>query len=410
MTFIRFPRPRGDIRRPAPADPPRPLWQLGHVIPRLLVAVCLVDIALRFVSIDPLTFRAWEALRRYRPLRAAFEPNRQYYNGQSYGDLAVMGNLRALRQYRTEVFTTDALGFRNPPDVLGDEVSAILAGDSFAAGAGVSDDETVSSRLSQLGRCVVYNAGSEAPGVGPDLIEAIARELNMRSRLVIRLYAEDGDVPGIPTRWETTLRKLTAWTPTEVRGLVGRLRGIFTVSPLEILSQRALKNLEDDRFLPNSYAGNVVRATLYNGDSMLFRASHVTNFHRRREVAADYWRWFRDELRKARLDLLVVLVPSKYRVYRPFLVDQRPVGQGADDYLDRLERELRAAGVSVLNLTAVVSAEAVRSLERGEYLYWLDDIHWNARGIALAAAEIREHWPLSEASCRTPRSRVVQRP
>src|SRR2546425_9520291 len=101
------------IRRPPRSTlfPYTTLFRSGHVIPRLLVAVCLVDIALRFVSIDPLTFRAWEALRRYRPLRAAFEPNRQYYNGQSYGDLAVMGNLRALRQYRTEVFTTDALGF-----------------------------------------------------------------------------------------------------------------------------------------------------------------------------------------------------------------------------------------------------------------------------------------------------------
>src|SRR5438552_1939928 len=173
--------------------------RLGHVILCLLVVACLVDIAFRFVSIDPITFRAWEALRRYHPLGAAFEPNRHYYNERSYGDLAAMGNLRALRQYRPEVFTTDALGFRNAAHVLDAEVGAILAGDSFAVGSGVNDDETLSSRLSKSGGCVVYNAGSEGPGTGPEWIVAIARRLNLRSRLVIRLYSEDSDVLAIPT-------------------------------------------------------------------------------------------------------------------------------------------------------------------------------------------------------------------
>src|SRR5207245_6944142 len=106
--------------------------------------------------------------------------------------------------------------------------------------------------------------------------------------------------------------------------------------------------------------------------------------------------------------LLVLLVPGKYTVYRPFLVNQRPVGQGAGDYLDRLERQLREAGIPVLNLTPFLSAEAGRYLERGEYLYWLDDIHWNALGIALAAAAIRARWPAASAPCGAPQSLIVQ--
>src|SRR5438132_5126668 len=195
-------------------------WQLGRVIPALLVAVLLVDIALRFVSIDPLTFRAWEAMERYRPPGAAFEPNRRYYNSRSYGDLAAVGNLRELRQYRTEVFTTDALGFRNAAHVLDAEVGAILVGDSFAVGSGVRDEETLSSSLSRLWGCVVYNVGSEIPGVGPDQIPAIARRLSMRSRLVIRLHAEDAQEPTISTSWQVTVRKLVAWAPGEVRTVV----------------------------------------------------------------------------------------------------------------------------------------------------------------------------------------------
>ena len=388
----------------------RSLGRLGRVIPRLLVAVCLVDIALRFVSVDPLTFRAWEALRRDRPSGMAFAPNRRYYNERSYGDLAAMGNLRELRQYRREVFTTDALGFRNAAQVLDAEVDAILVGDSFVVGSGVSDTETLASRLSKPGDCSVYDAGGEGPGIGPDQILAIARRLNMRGRLVLRLYTEDSEAQTLPTRWETTVGRLVASAPADARGLVGRLRGVLSVSPLRILSERALKTLADDRILPNSYAGKVVRATLSTGDSMLFLAKHVNAFYSRGEVGADYWKWLRGELQKARLDLLVVLVPGKYTVYRPFLGNSPPAGQGAGGYLDRLERALRAAGVPVLNLTPLLSAEAARSLERGEYLYWLDDIHWNARGIALAAAAIKEKWPLTGTSCRAPRSLVVQKP
>ena len=204
--------------------------------------------------------------------------------------------------------------------------------------------------------------------------------------------------------------------PAEVRRLVGRLRGLVGVSPLQILTGRVMKVVADDRIFPNRYADNVIRATLYNGDTMLFLPDEVDNFYRRREIALDNWRWLRDELGKARVDLLVVLVPNKYTVYRSFLVDQRPGGQGAD-YLDRLERALRAGGIPVLNLTPVLSAEAARRVKHREYLYWLDDIHWNALGIALGAAVIREHWPLNEASCSTTlswgntlRSQAVQKP
>ncbi len=267
-------------------------WSLGYVIPRLLVAVFLVDAALRFMSIDPLTFRAWEAVSRYRPAGAAFEPNRRYRNARSYGDLTAMGNLPGLRQYRTEVFTTDALGFRNAAHVLDTQIGAILIGDSFAVGSGVSDDETVSARLGQFWGCVVYNAGSEAWAVVPDQILPILQRLDLRGRTVIRLYSEDS--------------------------------------------------------------------------------------------------------------------PGKYTVYRPFLVDQRQPGAGAGDYLDRLEGELRAMGVPVLNLAPFLSAQAARHLERGEYLYWLDDIHWNARGIGLAAAAIRAQWPATSAPCGAPPSLVVQ--
>jgi hypothetical protein len=377
-------------------------WQLGTVIPRLLAGVALVGMALRFLPVDPLTFRAWEVLTRDRPPGMAFEPNRRYYNARASGDLAALGNVPTLRQHRPEQFTTDALGFRNPPSILTEEISAILAGDSFAVGSGVSDDETLSSQLSALTGCVVYNAGSEVGRVMPDDIVTVAQGLNMRGRLVMRLVAEAADPPTIPTPQASLVRALEARMTAGMRALAGRLMGFVDVSPLQIVSTRAWKALEDDRILPNKYASRVVKATLTTGDVMLFRAPQADHADQPRGVALDYWRWLRDDLQQAQLDLLVVLVPSKYRVYRPFVADPGLVRRAPDDSWDQFAGDLRAAGMSVLDLTPVLSVAAARSLEHGEYLYWLDDIHWNARGIAAAAAVIQDQWRVPASSCRSP--------
>ena len=380
--------------------------QLKKVIPGLLAAVCLMDIGSRFMSIDPLTFRPWEALVRYRPPDAPFEPNRTYYNKRAYGDLAALGNLPQFRQYRTERFTTDTLGYRNAPHVVDEEVSAILVGDSFGLGLGVNDNETLSSKLSTPGGCIVYNASSSAFGrVGrgiPDEILGVAHRLHLRNRLVIRVYAEDSGVPAPDTPLQKRMRKLVASTPAVARHLVGRLKGLIEVSPLRMLSGRALRTVGDDEILPNADAPSVMKATLSNGDSILFLTSEADNFYRRREVTMGYWRWLRDGLRPAHFDLMVVLVPSKYRVYRRFLVNPQTLGREGNDYPDRLEQALKAEGIPVLNLTSLLSDKAARDLEHGKYLFLLDDVHWNARGIALAARAIRNSWPLREASCARP--------
>lgn len=381
--------------------PPDSRWPLGAVIPRLLAGVALAGVVLRFGPVDPLTFRGWEALTRDRPPGMAFEPNRRYYNARASGDLAALGNLPTLRQYRPEQFTTDALGFRNPPALLTEEISAILAGDSFAVGSGVSDDETLSAQLTALTGCVVYNAGSEAGRITPDDILGVAARLKMRGRLVIRLVAELADPPTIPTPQTSFVRALATRMTARIRALAGRVVGFVEVSPLQIVSTRAWKALENDRILPNKYASRVVKAALTTGDVMLFRASPEDHAAQPPPVALDYWRWLRDDLRQQQLDLLVVLVPSKDRVYRPFVVDPSHLRPPHDSW-EHLAEALRAAGLSVLDLTPFLSAEAARAVDQREYLYWLDDVHWNTRGIAVAASVIQEQWRVPASSCGLP--------
>lgn len=375
---------------PEPEEPAR--REVAWVLPRVVLAACVLDLGMRFLAVDPLTFRGWEALQRFRPPGAPFVPGGRYFSARAYGDLAALGNLPEARQYRSERFSTDALGFRNPEGE--GPASAIVVGDSFTVGSGVDDDQVLTRQLGRrLGRRF-YNAGGIEPD--PDRILVLARRLGMEAGLVIHEYHEGYEPPVVPSRMRRRYQNALAAVPPVMGAAVGRLRGWLTVSPLRIVCERALKHVRDDRILPNSYARAVVRASLVNGEPMLFRLSSISRARRPRGASAAYWRWMQGELRRGGLDLVVVLVPSKYTVYEPLLEEGKALsGAGGEGYLERLEAALGGAGVPVVNLTGVMRAESKRALERGEYLYWRDDVHWNARGIEIASAAIAERLPRS---------------
>jgi hypothetical protein len=102
-------------------------------------------------------------------------------------------------------------------------------------------------------------------------------------------------------------------------------------------------------------------------------------------AAERYFTWLERRLRRDGVRLLVVLAPRKYTVYGP-LVDGGigDVDTGAR-LLTRIAQRLTDRGVPVVDLTPALRAAARDSLAAGRYVYFLDDTHWNARGIAVAA-------------------------
>jgi len=44
--------------------------------------------------------------------------------------------------------------------------------------------------------------------------------------------------------------------------------------------------------------------------------------------------------------------------------------------------------------------EAEKLLDRGEYLYFLDDTHWNAEGIRIAAQELAHSEVIAQCHCK----------
>jgi hypothetical protein len=372
---------------------PRPPISVGKLIPAILLAGLLLDVASRFIPYDWVSFRAWEAMTRMPPTGrgGAFAPSRRYASDAAWGDLSAMSNRPRLRQLHREVFTTDPFGFRETPRLPGMPNVAVVFGLSFTVGSTLSDEETLPARLAPLLGGNVYNAGNAEAFDEDGMDELLDRLALAPGATVIFEYLDRFAPPALATVHGP--RPALAGRPGQLSQIVGYLRGWLAPSPLQIGLVHLRKALEDDRILPNSSAPAALSERLANGDEMLFLPIERTlSGQADRPVAGGpaFWRHLDARLKARGLRLLVVLVPTSYTVYAPLLA-RPPVSPAGPAYLDRLEAATRAAGVDVVNLGPILARAAREGLDRHHYVFWRDDTHWNADGVALAARAIADH-------------------
>jgi hypothetical protein len=372
--------------------PVRRRWfQLGTLLPLLMALAIVADLAGRFLPLDLVAFRVWEpALRTTFGAPGPFEPGKTARKSQAYGDLAALGNLRQLRQYHDEEFHADRLGYRNGYDIDRARYAGIVIGDSFAVAHAEPEAETLAGQLTRLAGGRFYNAGSNlaAGPLSPDFLASFAATFQMRSGVVVYELLERvsrGAPPGPPAVGATA----TVLPPSFRTWWVGVAHRFspWTESPLHIATIRALKSLQDDVLEPNSYAGNVARGKLANGDEMLFLPADLDPYGDPQPAItawSDFLNRYAGELQKRDLRLVVLLVPNKYTVYGPLTLGGPREAEGAR-LLAGLADRLRASGLPVVDSTPLFVAQAALRLPRHEYLYWRDDTHWNAAGIELAA-------------------------
>jgi hypothetical protein len=361
----------------------------GISVPVALIVALLGDGLSRFMSLDRFAIRAWEAMTRTAFVEGGmpFEPSKRYATERAYGDSAAVSNRRDLREYHREVFTSDQFGYRNvapfsratPPD-------AILIGSSFSVGCAVSDHETLAVRLSaQTGRRIYNGAGST---LSPGNVAAIAHRFGVRQGTVLFELLETSRLPErpAPIAWSTKLC-------VDTLGLAClRVKGWLRASPAEIVSRRAYRWLENDLWLPNTPAQQAISYLLDNqpilfAEDRIISCPEVTS-----RLAADYFQWFRDGLNG--LGLFVILVPSKFSVYRPLLDLPMTAEEGSDkaSCFATISRSLEDRGIPYVNLTEPLRRAARDALSHGQLLYFRGDTHWNAAGIEIAAKVIARAW------------------
>ena len=372
---------------------------MRFLIPSILIAFLMLDVALRFVPYERVFYHAWEAASLFATSQGSFAPNFHFDSNHSFGDLTMIGNRPGFRHYYREVFTTDQFGFRNSPnESAGGAPAAILIGDSFAVGASNSDEDILSEQLtSRLLNKWVYNGASAHPqwNVTKELIE----RLHMRGGLVIWQVSERVSLPG-PVKSEAprnqgvnpmtalpfnsndpTLQRLSIWTDS-----------LLAYSPLKSFLSRGFRKLANGVWLPNPGENLAAVGHLRNGESMLFLQSEVDNFYQPKYEIPTFLSEVRDLVHCSGNEILVLLVPDKYGVYYPLLDDQRRPPPERESHLDQLESELHRMGIPVVNLMSPLRSQAAEGLQRREYNYRLDDTHWNRLGIQTAATEILRAW------------------
>ena len=372
---------------------------LGRIAPAVVLICLLLDFSLRFLPPGLITFRAWEAVAPFATGNGPFIPNTVYRNMRSSGDLANIANLPHLRQYREEVFSTDAAGYRNRGETAKPFTGILLLGNSFAVGPGVSDSLTLSEQLNDISGCRVYNGG-----LTPSLWELL-QDLQMTRGLVIWLQVDNSllQLSSDPERvseqgWKRQLvSRAFGDKPTETLRQIYKYAKFY--SPLEILFGRAVKFLQNDKIFPNPYRSEAVEAKLRNGREILFLPTDVRNYETDRPTDPKFFVQLKMQLQEKGIGLLVLLVPDKYAVYHDLLLSASPRTERRQ-FLDVVEQRLAAANVPVLNLMPDFRKQAEALLARGEYLYWLDDTHWNAEGIREAAQAITNSKAVFECPCR----------
>jgi hypothetical protein len=371
------------------------ILSIGRFLPRLMLLFFLLDLVLRFVPLDPLTFRAWEAMLRHYPNAVGpFIPNKHYHRDNSYGGVAGIGNLPALRHYHSVDFTTDAYGFHNPPALTQGSPVGIVIGDSFAVGSELSEDQSLSAQLTQRFGGYFYNAGAPQP-LPLRSLEAVAQRLGLQHGLVIFEFLE-----------YRALQDPPAATPDGARGAaqtfffralgqewtdrLGPPLNELHSSPLQAFSSKLEKKIQDDILLPNSFLSFMIQENLRNGEPIVFLPAEFRSPSDPREAAdrwAAYFAWYSTQLRNDGLDLVVLLVPNRATIYAPLLAPPRDVSASRAT-LAAFANALQNAGVRTVPLERRYAHDAAALLDQKKYLYFLDDIHWNGNGTAVAADEI----------------------
>ena len=363
----------------------RPRFALGWILPVVLTLTFAADLIAHALPTEWVAFRAWEVVNRYPVGEGRFTPNRRYVSATSYGDLASLANRPDWRRYRSgESFTTDAFGFRRNPNGANDgRADDLLLGDSFAAGSGVNDDETLAVAMQDaLGRRV-YN-GAE---IAIDLrhVEPVIDRLGMTGGTVYYEYLERNPLPGAASvRTHSALEGTALYAPLHA-GLKA-WNGFWDVCPFTIWAHTAYKHVQNDRVLPNPYAAGVRALSLRTGERLLVMPQEIASFTATRSIDVSGILLLQSALSARGIALRVVLTPEKYTVYAPLLADAPT--DPPQLYLDRVEAALRAAHVPVVNLLPALRRAAADALDHGAPPYLLDDTHWSPAGGRVAAAAI----------------------
>jgi hypothetical protein len=333
----------------------------------------MIGIELFLLPIDFFTFRVWEALliREFRSiLPGHFYPRMEITKLETGGDLAHHTPFAIPKKVK---WMTDRYGYRKE-DAEGIKPQVVIVGDSNIAGHGLTQEEMLSEVLENQIKIPIY------PYAPVGSINTFLKDLRFRKSppkvVIVSLIERDilkMPFPKQPKRREDFLpfyewrdkTKQTRWVQK-----VGVLLDRFFKMNMLNYARARIRNtaVMDSRHFPSKFGpmffvqGEAANKEVSNED-----------FQRAVKTIEAYVQ----VLKRRGIRFIFLPIPNKENIYHECLPNsRRPI------FLEQLIRELKNRNIETVDTQKAFEDEYRHS---GTLLYFLDDSHWNAKGVQLAA-------------------------
>ena len=343
-----------------------------------MAALTWAGLFLLSLNFKPPDFRPWNRLR-VGPFK--FKPDSQV-KMEICGDLGRIKGVKELQAWREQTFTTDHWGFRNLGQTEKPEV--VVAGDSYAAGGGLNDQETITYQMTHLLGEPVYNYAGEA---GFAMAEFLADERFQKNPPKILIYAPVfraiKPFPLTPP-WNNAGWRATAGDIiSDLQSFRVRLeRDNYLAAVFKKIISRFSPQMVSDL---SSYIEEInVQGAPELVISLEIQGLTLSPQERQLQVVADDIAAFNDQLKKRGIHFIFAPIPESGTIYPEFFKPSSRAKLQDPSFIDLLFQELAKRNIDYIDLRPDFSAN------RFPYLYLPDDAHWNPRAVEIAAKTITD--------------------
>jgi hypothetical protein len=332
----------------------------------------LIGIELIVLPIDFFTFRAWEAImvmKFHSILSGQFYPYIDITKIEKGGDLDPHSPFAVPKRAK---WITDRYGYRKK-DLEGLKPQVVVVGDSNIIGAGMSQEEIFSEVLEEELKVPVYPYAAAG-------LNSFLRELRFRKdppRIVI-VSSIERDILDLRFPKESKKRE-TFSAFYEWRDLVRQIRWIQSAG---VLLDRLYK-MNMLRFVRSRMGNRTVRENhpfpSPFGPIYFVQGEEANRPVSREQLekAVNTIEAYHQILTKRGIRFIFLPIPNKENIYHDYLPNpRRPV------FLEQLIKELRNRNIETVDTQKAFEEEYRK---HSALLFFLDDTHWNPRGVQLAA-------------------------
>jgi len=358
---------------------------------RFLVLAALTWVSLFALSLNfkPRDFRPWNRLRQ-GPFN--FKPDSQV-RMQICGDLGRIKGIKDLQFWREQVFTTDPWGFRNLGRI--EKPRVVVAGDSYGAGGGLNDDETISFQMTKFLGEPAYNYAGESPWAPAEFLADKRFHKNPPSILVYApVFRAIKPFPLNPPWNQTGWKARAGDVISDLQSFRIRLdRDNYLAELFKNLAARLAPEIISDL---SSYITEInVQGKPELVLSLEIQGLTMTPEERQLALTARDLAEFNRLLQERGIHFIFAPIPEPGSIYPDFYKPESRAKLQNPAFIDLLFRELAKRNIDYVDLRPNFIAN------RFPYLYLPDDAHWNPAAVSIAGHAMVDHIkPLLKAGPR----------